>query len=653
MAGQWQRRGGALGLLQLTLHICLLHPPLSALPWTARDTKPPLQSFEVVKGTFSRHFLSIGYHQIVEIPAGAQNISIQETTKSRNYLAIKTKSGVSIINGNWGIDRPGVFIAVGTQLTYRRPNEIRSRIGESIIAPGPLTEDLYIYLIYQQPDPSVYYEYSVPLYNSHPTPEPRIPSDILSLVETVDPVSPHKDSIVEDISNNEIPKDAPNPSQSGPEPEGKPDPLPYIWSQAGHTGCSATCGTGRREALWRCVENESLLAASFDLCDLALRPPTREEDCITQPCPAHWDLGEWSECSRRCGPGTQQRQVICRQVTHTHSNGTETLATLGADSCGTSHSPVTKASCQLKICSQWQIRSEWSSCSVPCGVGRRAREVVCVGDQGDVEEDSECNGAMKPPTLENCDMGVCARSWFTSRWSRRCSAECGEGRQTRTARCLMDHVTNLPLDSCEGARPQEVTSCNLGPCEERLEWFTGPWGQCSAECGNGTQTRVVACLLNSNGSMEVVAKLKCSHLPQPITSQPCFLEPCGGQWYTTDWSACSASCGGGYRVREARCLADRVAPGDHCDPATAPESQEECNAQRCVTATDSSCRDQYHNCAVVVQARLCVYPYYRGACCASCSDAPKPYAHSFTRKHLRRDTGRLDSGRIELTHKEG
>ena len=38
-------------------------------------------------------------------------------------------------------------------------------------------------------------------------------------------------------------------------------------------------------------------------------------------------------------------------------------------------------------------------------------------------------------------------------------------------------------------------------------------------------------------------------------------------------------------MREARCLADRVAPGDQCDPATAPESQEECNAQRCVTAT--------------------------------------------------------------------
>ncbi|KAJ3614290.1 hypothetical protein NHX12_017864 [Muraenolepis orangiensis] len=533
MAGPWQRLSGVLGLLQLTLPIWLLYPPLSALPQLTDDTEPPLQGFEVVKDTFSHHFLSVGYHKLVEIPAGAQNISIQETTKSRNYLALKTQSGVSIINGNWGIDRPGVFIAAGTQLTYRRPNEIRSRVGESVTAPGPLTEDVHVYLIYQQPDPSVYYEYSVPLYNTHPSPEPQLLPDILSLVETVDPASPDKDQNIGDISSNEIPKDTP-PTQ--------PDPLPtYSWSQDGHTVCSATCGTGRHKALWS------------------------------------WDLGEWSECSRRCGPGSQNRQVICRQVTRAHADGTETVATVEAGLCDASDGP--------------------------------------------------------PEALENCDMGACARSWFTSPWGRRCSAECGEGSQTRTAVCLMDHVTNLPLDSCEGARPPEVTSCNLGPCEKRLDWYTGPWGQCSAECGNGTRTRGVACLLNSNGSMEVVDNLKCTHLPQPIRSQPCFLEPCGRQWYVTDWSACSVSCGGGYRVREARCLSDNVTPSD---PASAPESREECNTQPCVTETDSSCRDQYHNCAVVVQARLCVYPYYRGACCTSCSRAPKPYSHGLLKNHIRR-----------------
>lgn len=51
---------------------------------------------------------------------------------------------------------------------------------------------------------------------------------------------------------------------------------------------------------------------------------------------------------------------------------------------------------------------------------------------------------------------------------------------------------------------------------------------------------------------------------------------------------------------------------------------------------DPACSDQYHNCMVVVQARLCVYPYYRGVCCASCSRAQQSYPHSFQKHHIRR-----------------
>lgn len=65
--------------------------------------------------------------------------------------------------------------------------------------------------------------------------------------------------------------------------------------------------------------------------------------------------------------------------------------------------------------------------------------------------------------------------------------------------------------------------------------------KCSAECGNGTQTRGVACIFSNNGSMEVVDQLKCSSLSRPITVQPCILRPCGVQWYVTEWSAVSVT----------------------------------------------------------------------------------------------------------------
>ncbi|XP_026215435.1 thrombospondin type-1 domain-containing protein 4 [Anabas testudineus] len=625
MAGLWQqlsslRQGPALALLHF---LCLLYPPSGARSWDLKTSPSSPEGFEVVRGNFSLTFLRVGYHKIAEIPAGARNIKIHETVKSRNYLALQTQTGIYIINGNWVIDRPGIFTAVGTQLTYRRPNEIRSRKGESITAPGPLTEDLHVYLIYQQPGPSVYYEYSMPSQNMHTTPEPDTSSHILPMGENV-----HQ----RDISNNDIIREKPHPNLVSSDPTSKADPQPtYIWKKRGHTECSATCGTGRHQVLWECVENDSQVSVPADFCDPGHEPLNLEEECISQPCPAYWDVGEWSECSRRCGPGTQHRQVICRQVTQVHADGTETLVIVEQDLCGSSDRPVTKSNCQLKICSQWEIRSEWSPCSVPCGLGQRSREVVCVSNQGDVEDDEECNVNLKPDTLQNCDMGTCARSWFTSLWSQRCSAECGRGNRTRTAVCLMDHVTDLPLSICEGEHPPEVKFCDSGPCQNRLEWYTGPWSQCSAECGNGTQTRSVACLFNNDGRMAVVDQLKCSGLPQPITAQTCSLKPCGVQWYVTEWSACSRSCNGGYRVREVRCLTDNIAPSDRCDPSLTPESREECNKQPCVAEIDPLCNDQYHNCLVVVQARLCVYPYYRSICCTSCSQRSKTYPN-----HIRR-----------------
>uniref|UniRef100_A0A3P8TR56 ADAMTS-like 7 n=1 Tax=Amphiprion percula TaxID=161767 RepID=A0A3P8TR56_AMPPE len=379
-----------------------------------------------------------------------------------NFPALQTQSGVSIINGNWVIDRPGIYTALGTQLTYRRPNEIRSRNGESITAPGPLTEDLHVYLIYQQPGPSIYYEYSLPL-KTHPTTEPDIPSDILPLGVFVflvaEPAGPSyaDDSLdQDDISNNDIIKETPKPNQVSPDSSVNSEPQPaYTWTKSGYTECSTTCGTGEKQHTTKQTYSEFTVNL---YCPFFRLTPCRPETTET----LHWDVGEWSECSRRCGPGTQHRQAICRQVTHVQVNGTETAVTVAPVLCGSTDRPVTKSTCQLKICSQWEIRSEWSPCSVPCGVGQRSREVVCVSNLGDVDDDQECNMNLKPDTLQNCDMGACARSWFTSLWSQRCSTECGTGTQTRSLACIfindgqMECLLRLLL-SCPQNIPQLIS----------------------------------------------------------------------------------------------------------------------------------------------------------------------------------------------------
>ena len=65
---------------------------------------------------------------------------------SVSLSALRSRSGRSIINGNWAIDRPGKYEGGGTMFTYRRPNEIRSTAGESFLAEGPTNEILDVYV---------------------------------------------------------------------------------------------------------------------------------------------------------------------------------------------------------------------------------------------------------------------------------------------------------------------------------------------------------------------------------------------------------------------------------------------------------------------------------------------------------------------------
>lgn len=51
---------------------------------------------------------------------------------------------------------------------------------------------------------------------------------------------------------------------------------------------------------------------------------------------------------------------------------------------------------------------------------------------------------------------------------------------------------------------------------------------------------------------------------------------------------------------------------------------------------DSGCLDQYYNCLVVVQARLCIYPYYTSICCASCARGRNPHPSSAQQHRVNR-----------------
>ncbi|GCC46584.1 hypothetical protein chiPu_0031032, partial [Chiloscyllium punctatum] len=81
---------------------------------------------------------------IISIPTGATRINVTEAAHSRNYLALRSHSGQSIINGNWVIDKPGQYEGAGTTFTYVRPSE--GTVGERVYAMGPTTEPIEVYV---------------------------------------------------------------------------------------------------------------------------------------------------------------------------------------------------------------------------------------------------------------------------------------------------------------------------------------------------------------------------------------------------------------------------------------------------------------------------------------------------------------------------
>ncbi|KAM4013323.1 ADAMTS-like protein 4 [Anomaloglossus baeobatrachus] len=594
-----------------------------------------------ITGTFKDTNIPIGYHKILEIPKGATQISVRELTWSPNYLALRNRSGKSIINGNWAVDPPGKYEAGSTVFTYTQPGR-EEQEGESFSAPGPTSEALDVYMIFQQDNPGVSFQYFVssPLGSDNPSHVSHVPSPeygslrSMASSDSIPQTNVRNHPVEERIRVVPPPQARPPPP---PRPAGTlqrniripplsappvhywPEQPQFFWRRIGNTPCSVTCGKGSWFPIHQCVSRSSLDEVNEEECDSSTKPFPQEEACNTQPCPAFWDVGNWSVCSRTCGSGIHHRQVLCRQM---YANRTTMVH---PQRCSNLAKPNVTQTCQLRICSHWEIQSNWSTCSVMCGLGQRTRHVRCISNQGDVVGEGECSNRLRPRNNEACDMGPCVRSWFHNDWSSTCSSECGPGIQRRSVFCLSSSPNDESQDGCPGNKPSDMRVCNSGPCERTIKWYTGPWSQCSAECDEGSQRRDVICISKMGSDFNVTDASECAHLEKPASLQSCNAGSCGSRWYTTPWSTCSQSCEGGIQVREVRCLTADKTYSHQCDLDSKPDKKKACNPQPCSSVLDDNCRDRYHNCAVVVQARLCVYAYYKQACCSSC-------AHSLQRR---------------------
>lgn len=162
---------------------------------------------------------------------------------------------------------------------------------------------------------------------------------------------------------------------------------------------------------------------------------------------------------------------------------------------------------------------------------------------------------------------------------------CGLTQETRTALCSSKSGKIYNETFCANRQLPELSR----PCNQTTEceyqWFSSQWSKCSADCGTGVQTRNVLCGKFEKGAVTPAKdESKCDAADKPEISKECDSgKKCDGQWFTGPWSECSKKCGGGKRTRKVLCLAD----GKEVKPAKCGEdsiafSSEDCNKEPCV-----------------------------------------------------------------------
>uniref|UniRef100_A0A1A8PEM2 Thrombospondin type-1 domain-containing protein 7A n=3 Tax=Nothobranchius TaxID=28779 RepID=A0A1A8PEM2_9TELE len=289
------------------------------------------------------------------------------------------------------------------------------------------------------------------------------------------------------------------------------------------------------------------------------------KDCVVTP------FSEWTACPSTCltDNSTAVSQSRYRTVIQRAANG-------GQECPDTVYEERECDSVRVCPIYRWRMH-KWHSCTlVPdsvrrglsgsgeaCGNGLETRGVSCIGENEEPANMTECLqwAGPSPPLIRECRV-ACKDDCTLTAWSKfsEC-AGCGSsqtrkrsllGRSKKKEHCLNEDV--YPLE--------ETETC---PCDEFLSQPYGNWSACILpnpssfeslqgrmshrelkECGQGLRYRAVACI-NQQGHLVNPTLCTDTGYTVEVCHIPCPLDCKLSEW--SAWSACSASCGSGLKIR--------------------------------------------------------------------------------------------------------
>ena len=115
-----------------------------------------------------------------------------------------------------------------------------------------------------------------------------------------------------------------------------------------------------------------------------------------------------------------------------------------------------------------------------CLLGSNATVDASLCSAGDDRVSQLCN----PTETHPCPMWTDWSEWST------CSVSCGQGRRNRGRECATPTFRNGRY-FCEGGPNYQEEDCQAGACPQWSTW--GDWSECSRSCGGGTKTKYRQC----------------------------------------------------------------------------------------------------------------------------------------------------------------
>mmetsp|Transcript_104306 Transcript_104306/g.185437 ORF Transcript_104306/g.185437 Transcript_104306/m.185437 type:complete len:1642 (-) Transcript_104306:206-5131(-) len=326
--------------------------------------------------------------------------------------------------------------------------------------------------------------------------------------------------------------------------------------------CSKTCGAGQTR---RQRQIQIFPKHGGSLCpeDMVQTKGCSEKQCRFEDCQVSGWM-DWGDCSVSCGSGHQERH---RTVV--------SLRQPGGSGCWF-HLAENRA-CANYDCDKdckWSTWTSWSGCTKSCGGGimKRTRQIDTMPTEGG----TPCRERDMHEVLP-CNLGECSEICVDGLWGdwedwAPCTRTCAGGEKYRRRQVKrMANSCGLPAIGDD----KEVAFCSLDiPCHGSKDClFTAwsDWNSCSASCTGVTMRKREIASYGHGQGLFCLGGLKeiapCNPGEDEDPPPGCITGPAVdcvlSEWES--WKACSATCGGGERLRSRKVLQEPYHGGLGCE----------------------------------------------------------------------------------------